>query len=75
MPNVIRSKTNPGGLLAITPGGNLIAIASRLTDDEIAAGAAPPIKPGFRWATAEDLAPAKVEASAPTKTKTAKAGE
>lgn len=60
--SIIRS-VNPSGFLAVSPSGNLIAIPSRLTDAEVAAGAKPDIKPGFRFATAEDVAAVeKIEA-------------
>lgn len=55
MSNLIRS-SNPTGFLVVGPSGNLVTVPSRLSDEEIKAGAKPSLKPGFRWATADDLA-------------------
>lgn len=40
---------------AVNPSGNLIAIPSALTDEQVKAGARPDLKAGFRFATAADL--------------------
>lgn len=55
MSSIIRS-VNPSGFLAVNPAGHLVAIPSRLSDEEVAAGARPDLKAGFRWASAEDIA-------------------
>lgn len=57
MSNIIRS-SNPTGFLAVGPSGNLVAIPSRLSDEEVKDGAKPSLKAGFRWATADDVAAA-----------------
>lgn len=62
MSTIIRS-SNPAGFLAVNPAGHLVAVPSRLTDKEVEAGAKPDLKPGFRWATGEDVAAVeKIEA-------------
>lgn len=45
-----------GSFYAVNPSGHLVGIPSRLSDADIDAGRAPDLKPGFRWATAEDVA-------------------
>lgn len=52
-----------GSFYAVNPSGHLVGIPSRLSDEEIDAGKAPDLKPGFRWATEEDIAAVvKIEA-------------
>lgn len=60
----INSAGDPSGAFyAVNPGGHLVGIPSRLTDDDIDAGKVPDLKPGFRWASAEDIATVeKIEA-------------
>lgn len=62
MSTIIRS-SNPAGFLAVNPAGHLVAVPSRLSDEDVKAGATPDLKPGFRWATADDVAAVeKIEA-------------
>lgn len=60
----INSAGNPSDAFhAVNPSGHLVGIPSRLSDAEIAAGKLPDLKPGFRWATEEDVAAVvKIEA-------------